>query len=128
LGIGPVFQMRVAIGEAQFEGIGLVDAGDAEEHIRLRWIARDQSSLLKGRVRREAIASSTLILAVTIAATASEIGISMPYFAASATTAVAEKAPSLTELRLPRISSSDLPSPSAMPSDMLRDWGELQVR
>ena len=47
---------------------------------------------------------------------------------ASATTAAAECMPSLTDFRLPRMSLSDLPSPSAKPSDIFRDCWLEQVR
>src|SRR5579862_2904418 len=84
------------------------------------------ASALSGRVNRFSIASSTLMRPSRMAATAVAIGMSTAFWSAISTSAAAVNWPSAS---MPALACAGLaPSPSAMPSEKLRDCRLAQDR
>src|SRR5579875_991020 len=109
------------------EGVEILEGDVADGDGRRHQTTPETGSTLNGRASRASISRSIAAPLCRMASTAWAIGISMPSFCASATQAADEATPSATERRSARTSASLRPSPSAMPSDRLRDCRLVQV-
>src|SRR5690606_34535647 len=108
--------------EAYLERAGLVLADECEMH---GTILSFRHSWVIGRVISCPMAVFTSSVPSMMRATASVIGMSMPFCAATVEATEAAKAPSTRSPDQPRASPS---RPSAMPKRRLRDWWLVPVR